>query len=107
MKIIRKICKPDKAMQEYLKANDPDCNELLYITDWKGGKIYSATNEWRRTTIPHPAVGRKCLLCQTHNSITEIWEDSEERIAIYKKWCKENNLPEEIDDYEVVYVFEE
>ena len=23
------------------------------------------------------------------------------------KWCKENNLPEEIDDYEVVYVFEE
>ena len=105
MKIIRNICKPDKAMQEYLKENNPDCNELLYITDWNGGKVYFATNEWRRTY--KPALGRPWFLHQTSKSISLISPLSKEAKAIYHKWASENNLPEEIDDYEVVYVFEE
>lgn len=109
MKLIRKICRPDKAMSEYLKKNDPDCNELLYITDWNGGKVYSATNKKRRTSNPKPAVGRGCLLLQTENSISEIWEDRnpEAHIEIFLKWARENGLPEDFDDYEEEFIFED
>ena len=38
--------KPDKAMQEYIEEHNLHSDLLLYITDWKGGKIYHATSEW-------------------------------------------------------------
>ena len=53
MKIIFKIYKPDMKMQEYLiKERRQTRNELVFITDWHGGKVYEAVNEAIRKHKP-------------------------------------------------------
>ena len=47
------------------------------------------------------------ILWQKGEEITPIDYRGEEYNAIIDKWAKENGLPEEIDDYEEEFVFED
>ena len=63
MKIIRKICKPDKAMQEYLKANDHDCSS-------KSADLPSESEDQRKDRSPyHHEIIDDCNAgrCQRHH----------------------------------------
>ncbi len=106
MKVIFKIYKPDRAMQNYLKQYKTRVyDELIFMTDWKGGKVYEAVNEWIRKY--HPAIGPTPTLWQKGEEIVSIEFGSKEWELIVGKWARENGLPEDFDDYEEVYVFEE
>ena len=106
MKVIFKIYKPDKAMQEYLsRIKHIHYDELIFLTEWKGGIVYEAVNEFIRKY--RPAIGPTPTLWEKGNEIRSIKFRGKEYDEIIDKWCKENGLPEEIDDYEEEYVFVE
>jgi len=103
MKVVSKIYRPDRAMSEYLKQfKTISYDELIFITDWKGGKVYEAVNEWIRKY--QPAIGHTPILWQKGEEIAPIEFRSKEWELIVSKWARENGLPEDFDDYDEVFV---
>ena len=74
---------PDKAMQKYIEEHNLHSDLLLYITDWKGGRIYRATSEWHLKN--KGATGMTGYLYQKGTEIRYIKRLSQEYLEINAK----------------------